>query len=49
MVVASEEHYARDLIGINFGVQGTADFNLVVEGERAGPDLIVIPADQLAQ
>jgi hypothetical protein len=45
MVVASEEHYLENRFTV--GVQGTADFNLVVEGERPGPDLIVIPADQL--
>jgi hypothetical protein len=43
MVVASERH---DLSAFAI-CEGTADFNVHREGERRGPDLVTIPADQL--
>jgi hypothetical protein len=43
MVVANERHTLQ----VDGGCTGSAAFNLHVEGERSGPDLIVIPFDQI--
>jgi hypothetical protein len=43
MVVANERH----TLEVDGGVTGSAAVNVHVEGQRRGPDLIVIPADQL--
>jgi hypothetical protein len=46
MVVANSRHTLLDDSGMTV-TSGTAAVNVHVEGERRGPDLIVIPADQL--
>ena len=43
MMVQSEAYSTDD----DDGIIATADVNLHVEGERAGPDLITIPPDQI--
>jgi len=46
LVVADERHYTGEP-GSTDTDASSAAVNLHVEGERPGPDLIVIPADQL--